>query len=109
ALVLRHDASGTRVLLFYWVQDQHGGTSTKSSFRAYQDYLQRVDLGLTATVNGNQRCIVRAYTDISPEDPDGRQARRNLTEVSRALYDPLLHHNGLAGDKDASATAGGTQ
>lgn len=89
AIILRNDTSGQRILMYFWVQDQQGGTSTQSSFRAYQDYVPRMKLGFSAALEGDQRCIIRAYTLIHPADPDGRQARRNLDTVSQALYAAL--------------------
>ncbi|MES2465028.1 MAG: hypothetical protein V4671_31065, partial [Armatimonadota bacterium] len=72
-----------------WVQDQQGATSTQGSFRAYQDYVPRLNLGLRVATESNQSCIIRAYTLIHPADPDGRQARRNLSTVTQALYEAL--------------------
>jgi hypothetical protein len=89
AIVLRSNSTGQRILLYFWVQDQHGATSTQGSFRAYQDYVPRMNLGFKVAVNGNQSCIIRAYTQIHPADPDGRQARRNLDSVAQALYEAL--------------------
>jgi hypothetical protein len=89
AIILRNNTTEQRVLLYFWVQDQHGSTSTQGSFRAYQDYVPRLNLGLKVAVESNQSCIIRAYTQIHPADPDGRQARRNLDSVAQALYSAL--------------------
>jgi hypothetical protein len=89
AIILRNNTTGQRVLLYFWVQDQKGETSTHGSFRAYQDYVPRMNLGLKVAVDGDQSCIIRAYTLIHPADPDGRQARRNLDSVAQALYSAL--------------------
>ncbi|MBC8104705.1 MAG: hypothetical protein H7Z41_19190 [Cytophagales bacterium] len=101
ALVLRGTTTGQRILLYFWVQDQEGKTSTQSSFRSYQDYVPRLNLGVRAAVDGDQSCIVRAYTVIHPADPSGRQARRNLDLVARELYHALKKgssHRGAPGE-----------
>ena len=95
AMILRSDTTGQRILLYYWVQDQFGKTTTQSSFRAYQEYGYRLRHGLNATINGRQSCIVRVYTAIRPADLLGRQARRNLDTVSHALYEALRRDNGI--------------
>jgi hypothetical protein len=89
AIVLRNNTSGQRILLYFWVQDQKGATSTQGSFRAYQDYAPRLNLGVRVAVEGDQSCIIRAYTQVHLADPDGRQARRNMNTVSQALYQAL--------------------
>ena len=89
AIILHSNTTGQRILLYFWVQDQNGGTSTRGSFRAYQDYVPRMNLGFKVALDGNQSCIIRAYTLIHPADTDGRQARRNMDTVTQALYDSL--------------------
>jgi hypothetical protein len=89
AIILRRNTTGERILLYFWVQDQKGATSTQGSFRAYQDYVPRLNLGFKVAVDGDQSCIIRAYTQIHPADPNGRQARRNMNSVAQALYQAL--------------------
>lgn len=84
------NAAPMRILLYFWVQDQKGNTSIHGSFRAYQDYVPRMNLGFKSAFDGGQSCIVRAYTVVHPLDPDGRQARRDLDAVTHGLYQALI-------------------
>lgn len=86
AMVLKHEDTGVRVLMLFWVQYEDGSTSGIGDMHAYADISQRVKVGWNTVMNGKQCVIVRAYTRITPGDTTGAQARRNLYEVSRGVY-----------------------
>ncbi|MBC8135354.1 MAG: exosortase-associated EpsI family protein [Fibrella sp.] len=92
AMVLKHEDSGVRVLMLFWVQYEDGTTSGIGDMHAYADISQRMKVGWNTVMNGKQCVIVRAYTRIAPGDTTGAQARRNLYEVSRGMY------QGIKGD-----------
>ena len=86
AMVLKHEASGVRVLMLYWVQYEDGTTTGMGDTPGYADMSRRLQVGLNTVAIGKQAVIVRVYTNIMPSDTSGAQARRNLYEVSRGLY-----------------------
>ncbi len=104
AIILRRNTTGQRILLYFWVQDQKGATSTQGSFRAYQDYVPRLNLGFKVAVDGDQSCIIRAYTQIHPADPNGRQARRNLDSIAQALHEALKKGSKFSGKTSEEAS-----
>jgi hypothetical protein len=86
AMVLKSGADSQRVLMYYWLQYRDGRTTTRGNLDDYRDAFPRLTIGATTLLDGQQTCIVRAYTQIHPADTKGIQARRNLNEVARALY-----------------------
>lgn len=89
AMVLKHEESGVRVLMLFWVQYEDGTTSGIGDMHAYADMSQRMKVGWNTVMNGKQAVIVRAYTRIPPGDESGAQARRNLYEVARGMYNGI--------------------
>jgi hypothetical protein len=89
ALILRNEASGTRILMYYWVQYKGGSTETRVTQHTYKDVFPKLRIGLEAIIRGEQNCIVRVYTQVHPADHKGVQARRNLNAISRALYESM--------------------
>ena len=89
ALVLRNDATGDRILMYYWIQYKNGKTLTGNNLRGGQNVFPRFSLGLSSILRSDENCIVRAYTQVHPRDTKGHQARRNLEQICRALYDSL--------------------
>lgn len=88
AMVLKHEDSGTRILMLYWVQYQDGKTTGWGDMRAYNDISQRTRAGWETVTGGKQCVIVRTYTRV-PLDTNADQARRNLYTVSRGLYESI--------------------
>lgn len=97
ALVLRNDADGIRIVMYYWIQSVNGHTETRGSIRDNRDVFPRLTSGFSATFGGSQNCIVRVYTQIHPADNQGRQARRNLNEVALAIHKRLKEQAGQNG------------
>ncbi len=89
AMVLKHEDSGVRVLMLFWVQYEDGSTSGIGDMHAYADISQRVKVGWNTVMNGKQCVIVRAYTRLPTGDETGAQARRNLYEVARGLHSSI--------------------
>jgi hypothetical protein len=89
ALILRNLSTGQRVLMYYWVQYRDGSTATRRTPRSGRDIAPRLRIGLEAVLKGEPNCIVRVYTQIHPADVKGNQARRNLNEISKALYETM--------------------
>jgi hypothetical protein len=89
AVILR-SPGGQRTLLYYWVQNKNGRTNAKDSLKQSRDFLPRLRLGLGATLDGTQNCIVRAFVKIHPADNQGLQARRNLNEVCLKIHDAVV-------------------
>ena len=89
AMVLKHEDSGVRILMLFWVQYEDGSTTGMGDLPAYADMSQRLKVGVNTVTNGKQAVIVRVYTRIAPGDTSGAQARRNLYEVSRGLYEGI--------------------
>lgn len=102
AMVLKHEDTGVRVLMLYWVQYEDGHTEGVSEQPAYADIGQRINIGWQTITNGQQSVLVRVYTRIAPTDTNGAQARRNLFEISRGLYE------GIKKDGAAWKQRGGT-
>ncbi len=89
AMVLKHEATGIRILMLYWVQYEDGTTSGMGDTPAFDSPARRFKIGLNTVGSGKQVVIARVYTRISPGDATGAQARRNLYEVSRGLYEGI--------------------
>lgn len=98
-ILLQSVRDGSRILLYYWIQGEDGTVSATGSLRG--DALQRMVLGAGAVFTTEQKCIVRVYTHLHPMDAKGLQARRNLDEVSRAIY-ASLKKQGTAGEREIS-------
>jgi hypothetical protein len=110
AMILKNDTSEQRVLMLYWIQYEDGTTSGRGNLRTYNDLVPRLKTGLTTTTTGKQSVIVRVYIPINPLDPNGRQARRSLWEVSRGLYDGVKKDGGVWRTRETAAErAEGTQ
>ncbi|HVK05966.1 MAG TPA: exosortase-associated EpsI family protein [Armatimonadaceae bacterium] len=86
AMVLKHDETGIRVLMLYWVQYEDGSTTGRGNLRAYGDLMPRLTTGFKAAASGKQSVIVRIYTFVNPNDPNIEQARRNIYGVARGLH-----------------------
>lgn len=97
ALVLRNDADGIRIIMYYWIQSVNGATETHGSIRDNRDVFPRLTGGFNATFNSAQNCIVRVYTQVHPADNQGRQARRNINEVALAIHKRLKEQAGQSG------------
>lgn len=89
AMVFKSDSGGQRILMLYWVQSEDGSTTGRGNLRTYNDVMPRLKTGFSSAATGKQSVIVRMYTMISPLDMNGQQARRNLWEVARGLYDGI--------------------
>jgi len=89
AMVLKHEATGIRILMLYWVQYEDGTTTGMGDTPAFDSPARRFQVGLNTVGSGKQAVIVRVYTRIAPGDVTGAQARRNLYEVSRGLYEGI--------------------
>ena len=87
AMVFRR--GDARIVLHYWIQNRDATTATEARMGTYRDLRARLQTGLGALIKGNQSCLVRVYTVVPPDDERGAQTRRNLDEVSRAVYHAL--------------------
>jgi len=91
-MVFRNDDTpyGTvRILMYYWQQNRDGTTATEAVMGNYKDTMSRFKTGYGAIVKRNQTCLMRVYAVMARDDENGRQAQRNVEEVSRALYRSL--------------------
>ena len=79
-----------RILMYYWQQNRDGSTSPEARMGNYRDIVARLQTGYGAVVQGHQTVLVRIFTGISPDDPDGIQAQRNVDDISHAIYRLLL-------------------
>lgn len=89
AMVFKKDDArfGTvRMLMYYWQQTRDGQTDTAARMGSYRDIEARFRTGFGAVVQGKQTVLCRVYTFISPDDPLGAQAQRNVEEISTAFY-----------------------
>jgi hypothetical protein len=89
ALLFRRP-DGNRALLYHWIQYKSGRTNSRDSIRQSRDFLPRLRLGVGATVDGTQNCIVRVSTKIHQADIQGLQARRNLNEICLKLHEEIV-------------------
>lgn len=78
-----------RILMYYWQQNRDGSTDTAARMGNYRDMDARFQTGYGAVVKGSQTVLVRIYAVISPDDPEGVQAQRNVQEVAEAYYATL--------------------
>ena len=78
-----------RIMMYYWTQTRRGQTATAAQMGTFRDVLARMQTGYSAVVKGDQNVILRIYTIVQPDDPNGVQAQRNLNEVCRATYKTL--------------------
>lgn len=102
AMILQNVRDGSRIIMYYWIQNEDGTVSSRGSLRDYRDSFQRFTLGIGSIFQGRQNCIVRVFTPLHPADKEGRQARRNMNEVAQNLYE-ALRKQGSNGDKLAQA------
>ena len=79
-----------RIMMYYWTQTRKGVTATEARMGNFRDMAARMQTGYSAVVKGDQNVILRIYTIVQPDDPDGVQAQRNLNEVCRATYQKLI-------------------
>jgi hypothetical protein len=93
ALMFRRP-DGQRVLWYYWVQEKNGRTNVRDSLKQSRDFIPRLRLGLGATLDGTQNCVIRAWTKVHPADIRGLQARRNLNEICLKLHDEIVSQKG---------------
>ena len=96
AMILKSNNDGQRVLMYYWLQYRDGQTNTRGTLRDYRDVFPRLTVGFHSLTDGQQSCILRAYTQIHPADTLGVQARRNLNEVARGLYESFRQKGSMA-------------
>ena len=78
-----------RMLMYYWQQSRDGSTQTQAVMGSYRDIGARFQTGYGDVVQGHQVCLIRIYTPISPDDPNGEQTQRNVTEIARGVYHSL--------------------
>jgi len=109
AMILKSDSSGQRVMMLYWIQNEDGTTSGRGNLRNYSDLAPRLKTGVSTATTGQQSVIVRIYTTVNPLDNNGRQARRNLWEVSRGLYEGIKKDGATWRSRPAPSTKGATQ
>ncbi len=108
AVVLKGDNAGDRVLMFFWVQDEKGNVTGEGGLRSNKDVVPRLITGLNVTRSGRQSCIVRAFSRVSPADQYGAQARRNIIEVCRSLYEDLKKDGAAWSEGKRGAGKGGS-
>ena len=116
AIILHNDTNNDRIMMYYWIQYKSGETLTGNNLRDYRDVFPRFSLGLSSVLRGEENVIVRVYTQIHPQDKYGHQARRNMSQICRALYASIDRqaHGGpveeppTAPKKTASVTKGAT-
>ncbi len=103
AIVLRDDSTRTRALMYYWIQTKSGVVTPGIALSDYQDAFTRLKLGVSSVSTGEQNCIVRVFTSVHDQDKNGAQARRNLDEVSRTIYQSLKQQasGGVSADNAA--------
>jgi hypothetical protein len=89
AQILKQDGpNGLRVVMLSWVQDDHGTVRTDGTRSATtRSFWGRLSLGAQAAQRADQSVIFRVYALINPTDRRGEQARRNVSEIGRALYE----------------------
>lgn len=89
AMVLRHPQR--QLVMYYWIQDRAGEVSSESTIHGKVNPRTQLIKHLANTLlSGRQRCLIRVYAPIEANDPTGIQARRNVHEISRLVYQSLL-------------------
>lgn len=78
-----------RIMMYYWTQTRKGATATEARMGNFRDMGARLQTGYSAVVKGDQNVILRIYTIVMPDDPNGVQAQRNLNEICRATFKTL--------------------
>lgn len=78
-----------RMLMYYWQQTRNGQTDTAARMGNYRDFNARWQTAYGAIFLGQQTVLCRVYTMILPNDPNGAQAQRNVSEISQAIYRAL--------------------
>ncbi|MBC8142615.1 MAG: hypothetical protein H7Y38_14380, partial [Armatimonadetes bacterium] len=89
AMVLKHESTGIRILMLYWVQYEDGTTSGMGDTPGFDSPGRRLQVGMNTVGSGKQAVIARVYTRVAPSDASGAQARRNLYEVARGLHEGI--------------------
>ncbi|MES2459504.1 MAG: exosortase-associated EpsI family protein [Armatimonadota bacterium] len=99
-----------RIHMYYWQQNRDGSTSPEARMGNYRDIGSRLQTGYGAVINGNQTVLVRIFTTIEPEDPNGFQndpngvqAQKNLDEVAKAIYRSLRKSSGNSPSKGTAS------
>jgi hypothetical protein len=87
AWVLKVPRQQGRILTYAWLQNSEGQTSLFGEQGMEQSLLDRFRLGCASLWRRDDLCLVRLYTVIAPGDTNGAQARRNLDQVAKALYE----------------------
>lgn len=93
ALVFKQSGGGDkaiRILMYYWQQNRDGSTASEARMGSYRDIVPRLQTGYGAVVQGHQTVLVRIYTIILPDDPDGIRAQRNVDTIAKAVYRSLI-------------------
>lgn len=79
-----------RVLMYYWLQNSDGTVETEGSMsRDLTARIQCYRFVFNTVAAGRETCLVRVSALIPPSDTQGVQTRRNVTELSRAIYTSL--------------------
>jgi exosortase/archaeosortase family protein len=87
-LVLCNDA-GAQMVMCYWQQGRGGWVRAEAPVFAYHSGTQALtELRMVgeALLHPKPSCLVRVYAPFGTEDPQGRQAQRNVLAVSREVY-----------------------
>ncbi len=112
AMMLKNDRSGTRILMYYWLQNKDGSTDTEKRMGNYRDLAARFRTGMGAVARGDRTCLVRVFAIVPPGDVNGAQTHRNVWQIARAVYqtmeqdgktDASLFHGNESGKVPAAA------
>jgi exosortase len=89
AMVLRHPHRS--LIMYHWIQDRVGKINPEAAIHGKGNPRTQLVKQLTESVlSGRQRCLIRVYAAIEENDPMGKQARRNVHEISRLVHRALL-------------------
>lgn len=89
AMVLRHPAR--TLIMYHWLQDRAGDVSPEATIDGKGNQRAQLVKRLAESVlSGRQRCLIRVYAPIEENDPMGKQARRNVHEISQLVHRALL-------------------
>ena len=86
-LVLRNDT--IRLIMCYWMQTREGAVSAEAPVFAYHAGTRaftELQLVARSLLSPRPSCLIRVYTPIESNDPQGRQAQRNVMEIARKVY-----------------------
>lgn len=112
AMLLKNDRSGTRILMYYWLQNKDGSTDTEKRMGSYRDLVARFRTGFGAVARGHRTCLVRVFAVVPPGDVNGAQTHRNVRQIARAVYQTMeqngktdagLFHGNESGNVAAAA------